>query len=124
MIYTLERNVHDGGALGALQGQEDGPSKEKDVEDGGVRGAVAKEQLRFGWPMLQIDILRQCIAIAEALPGKNISNTYKCIYNIKWSFLFPYLWETYAIVFVLLDRLRCCSLLYDCFIEKLVPVYL
>ncbi|KAG2221446.1 hypothetical protein INT45_005251 [Circinella minor] len=68
-VYGLgERNVHDGGALGALHGQEDGLNIQKDVEDGGVRGAVAKEQLRFGWPMLQIDILRQCIAIAEALP--------------------------------------------------------
>ncbi|KAI9255681.1 TRAPP II complex [Phascolomyces articulosus] len=66
-LASSQRNVHDGGALGALQGQDDEPNKQKDVEDG-VRGAVAKEQLRFGWPMLQIDILRQCIAIAEALP--------------------------------------------------------
>lgn len=61
--------MHDGGTLDALQGQEDG--SDKNVGDG-VRGAVAKEPLRFGWPKLQIDILRQCIAIAEALPG----NTY------------------------------------------------
>ncbi|KAI7885172.1 Trs120-domain-containing protein [Lichtheimia hyalospora FSU 10163] len=65
-VYGLgERNVHDGGTLDALQGQDDG--SDKNVGDG-VRGAVAKEPLHFGWPKLQIDILRQCIAIAEALP--------------------------------------------------------
>ncbi|KAG0167730.1 hypothetical protein DFQ30_005723 [Apophysomyces sp. BC1015] len=58
---SSERNVHDGGALEAGQG---GTSK----RESGVRGAVAKELVRFGWPALQIDILRQCIAIAEALP--------------------------------------------------------
>ncbi|KAF7727378.1 hypothetical protein EC973_007621 [Apophysomyces ossiformis] len=57
-----ERNVHDGGALEASHG---GSEKTKET---GVRGAVAKELVRFGWPALQIDILRQCIAIAEALP--------------------------------------------------------
>lgn len=28
-----------------------------------------KERLQLGWATLQIDILRQCIAISEALPG-------------------------------------------------------
>lgn len=66
----LERNVHDGGALEAMHGQEDG--EKEDAKGQGVRGAAAKEQLRFGWPELQIDILRQCISIAEALPGKRL----------------------------------------------------
>lgn len=63
--YT-EQNVHDGGALEVLQDRE-----KEHKEESGVRGAVAKERLRFGWPELQIDILRQCIAITEALPGKD-----------------------------------------------------
>ncbi|KAI7862240.1 TRAPP II complex [Spinellus fusiger] len=69
-----ERNVHDGGALEAMYSQED-PQTQKDASqenrtlgNKGVRGAVAKEHFRFGWPALQIHLLRQCIAIAEALP--------------------------------------------------------
>lgn len=55
-----------------MQGQDDKEAAAKsEGENGnnGVRGAVAKEPMHFGWPELQIDILRQCIAIAEALPG-------------------------------------------------------
>ncbi|KAI8373047.1 TRAPP II complex [Radiomyces spectabilis] len=58
-VYGIgERNVHDGGALASL-----------DSEDGHARlNAGNKEQLRFGWAALQIDILRQCIRVAESLP--------------------------------------------------------
>lgn len=52
-----------------MQGQADDDKQEKSQ---GVRGAAAKEQLRFGWPELQINILRQCISVAEALPGRKI----------------------------------------------------
>ncbi|KAI9313933.1 TRAPP II complex [Dichotomocladium elegans] len=64
-LASSQRNVHDGGTLDALQRQDQETQKST---DDGVRGAVAKEPFRFGWPTLQIDILRQCIAIAEALP--------------------------------------------------------
>ncbi|KAI9025957.1 TRAPP II complex [Phycomyces nitens] len=69
-VYGLgERNVHDGGALEAMHSQEEPETNANTVSNNkGVRGAVAKEHFRFGWPALQIDILRQCISIAEALP--------------------------------------------------------
>lgn len=105
LTRNIERNVHDGGTLDALQGQEDG--SDKNVGDG-VRGAVAKEPLRFGWPKLQIDILRQCIAIAEALPG----NTHDWYYSL----LVNRVLNT--------SRLWCCSLLYHCTVEESISVYL
>ncbi|KAI8877388.1 Trs120-domain-containing protein [Backusella circina FSU 941] len=65
-VYGIgERNVHDGGTLEVMQ--EDSMLLGEPKVNGGVRGAAAKETVRFGWPELQIDILKQCISVAEAL---------------------------------------------------------
>ncbi|RCI06824.1 hypothetical protein CU098_013039 [Rhizopus stolonifer] len=52
-------NVHDGGALKILQ----------DKVDEGYQNQQTKKvnTLGFGWPALQIDILRECIVISEAI---------------------------------------------------------
>lgn len=66
-IYGIgERNVHDGGALEAMRQQDQElfskqtPSRSK----GNIR---PKEEQRFGWPALQISVLKQCISVSDAL---------------------------------------------------------
>ncbi|KAI8098748.1 TRAPP II complex [Halteromyces radiatus] len=61
-VYGIgERNVLDGGALNAMQNQDQGTSAHQ-------ARSLYKQNARVGWATLQIDILRQCIAISEALP--------------------------------------------------------
>lgn len=62
-VYGIgERNVHDGGALEAMQ-----------REDQGIFTNIANKRnpqgakSTFGWPELQIDILKQCISVSDAL---------------------------------------------------------
>jgi hypothetical protein len=75
-VYGIgERNVHDGGALEAMQ--DDNIMLAEPKVNGGVRGAASKETVRFGWPELQIDILKQCISVAEALIGLSITIRYR-----------------------------------------------
>ncbi|CAO3613143.1 unnamed protein product [Cunninghamella blakesleeana] len=60
-VYGIgEHNVQDGGALSAMQPNGNDVSLHHDN--------YHKERLQLGWATLQIDILRQCIAISEALP--------------------------------------------------------
>ncbi|CAO3642865.1 unnamed protein product [Cunninghamella echinulata] len=60
-VYGIgEQNVQDGGALSAIQQNGNNISLR--------HGGGHKERLQLGWATLQIDILRQCIAISEALP--------------------------------------------------------
>ncbi|GAA5816543.1 hypothetical protein MFLAVUS_010073 [Mucor flavus] len=62
-VYGIgERNVHDGGALEAMQ-----------REDQGIFTNIANKRnpqgakSTFGWPELQIDVLKQCITVSDAL---------------------------------------------------------
>ncbi|KAG1052966.1 hypothetical protein G6F43_004920 [Rhizopus delemar] len=62
-VYGIgESNVHDGGALKILQDKFDETYQKQ-------QGNAAKKTntLGFGWPALQIDILRECIVISEAI---------------------------------------------------------
>ncbi|KAI8075820.1 TRAPP II complex [Gilbertella persicaria] len=57
---TIESNVHDGGALQMIQNRFDGQEKTKDI-------TKKNDTVGFGWAALQIDILRECIVISEAI---------------------------------------------------------
>ncbi|ORX53995.1 Trs120-domain-containing protein [Hesseltinella vesiculosa] len=60
-----EQHVQDGGALDAI----DTPARDRDSSPNQTQTHhQATEQRRMGWALLQIDVLRQCIAISEALP--------------------------------------------------------
>ncbi|CAO3597656.1 unnamed protein product [Absidia cylindrospora] len=61
-VYGIgEHNVLDGGALNAMH--------QHDHDASAIQtGSHFKENTNIGWATLQIDVLRQCIAIAEALP--------------------------------------------------------
>lgn len=62
-IYGIgERNVHDGGALQALQDHE--PTQHTSSKP---KVGTLHKDTRFGWPEIQIDILKQCISVSEAL---------------------------------------------------------
>lgn len=59
-IYGIgERNVHDGGALEAMRQEDPSPKHKKYIPQG--------DKSIFGWPELQIDILKQCIFVSDAL---------------------------------------------------------
>lgn len=65
-VYGIgERNVHDGGALEAM-GQEDQGLFSKHTPSNSKANIRPREN-RFGWAELQIDILKQCIAVSDAL---------------------------------------------------------
>ncbi|CAO3600653.1 unnamed protein product [Absidia cylindrospora] len=67
-VYGIgEHNVLDGGALNAIQQQQQQHDHDKRSQHS-HGGGYYKENTRLGWATLQIDILRQCIAISEALP--------------------------------------------------------
>ncbi|CAO3633171.1 unnamed protein product [Mucor hiemalis] len=67
-IYGIgERNVHDIGTLEDMR-QEDGAffsSNKKALKKGSTHHQ--KGGRRFGWPELQIDVLKQCISVSDAL---------------------------------------------------------
>ncbi|GAN03919.1 hypercellular protein [Mucor ambiguus] len=66
-IYGIgERNVHDGGALEAMR-QEDQELFSKHPPSRSKGNIRPKEEHRFGWPELQICILKQCISVSDAL---------------------------------------------------------
>lgn len=66
-IYGVgERNVHDGGALEAMR-QEDQDIFLKPTNKGVKKNIQQGAKSRFGWPELQIDILKQCISVSDAL---------------------------------------------------------
>ncbi|KAK4519974.1 uncharacterized protein ATC70_010218 [Mucor velutinosus] len=66
-IYGIgERNVHDGGALEAMR-QEDQELFSKQTPSRSKGNIRPKEEHRFGWPELQICILKQCISVSDAL---------------------------------------------------------
>ena len=65
-IYGIgERNVHDGGALKAMQ-QQDHDLFLKSSNSRNKKGTQQTKH-RFGWPQLQIDVLNQCISVSDAL---------------------------------------------------------
>ncbi|CAO0789225.1 unnamed protein product [Mucor circinelloides] len=65
-IYGIgERNVHDGGALEAMR-QEDQELFSKQAPSRS-KGNIRPKESRFGWPELQIRILKQCISVSDAL---------------------------------------------------------
>ncbi|CEP15600.1 hypothetical protein [Parasitella parasitica] len=65
-IYGIgERNVHDGGALEAMRQEEQELfSSQTPLRS---KGNIRPKENRFGWPDLQIVILKQCISVSEAL---------------------------------------------------------
>ncbi|KAG2204837.1 hypothetical protein INT47_004112 [Mucor saturninus] len=90
-IYGIgERNVHDGGALEAMR-QED--------QEMVLKKATQKKQIqqqltlplgdkRFGWPELQMDVLKQCISVSDAL----IDNGSRLYYTtVLLKNLYPYI---------------------------------
>ncbi|KAI8343814.1 TRAPP II complex [Blakeslea trispora] len=61
-VYGIgESNVHDGGALQMIQNRFDNQERSKDVS------GTKNDTVGFGWAALQIDILRECIVISEAI---------------------------------------------------------
>ncbi|KAI9475700.1 MAG: TRAPP II complex [Benjaminiella poitrasii] len=62
-VYGIgESNVQDGGALQIMQNKFD------DQQEKTITGQFGKStQVGFGWAELQIDILRECIVISEAI---------------------------------------------------------
>jgi hypothetical protein len=57
--------VHDGGALEAMR-QEDQELFSKQAPSRS-KGNIQPKENRFGWPELQINILKQCISVSDAL---------------------------------------------------------
>ncbi|KAI8063251.1 TRAPP II complex [Gongronella butleri] len=66
-VYGIgEKHVQDGGALDAMDAQARGQDHASATAS--QSSLQEMEQQRMGWALLQIDVLRQCIAISEALP--------------------------------------------------------
>lgn len=63
--FFLESNVHDGGTLQMMQSKFEGQQGKVKTDNVGKINNVG-----FGWAALQIDILRECIVISEAIQGK------------------------------------------------------
>lgn len=64
-VYGVgERNVQDGGALEAMQREDKGIFTNATTTK---RSSSQRTKSRFGWPELQIDILKQCISVSDAL---------------------------------------------------------
>lgn len=70
-IYGIgERNVHDGGALKAMQHQNEETHEgmiQQPLPKSNTIGTKHRVENRFGWPEIQIDILKQCMSVSEAL---------------------------------------------------------
>lgn len=67
-IYGIgERNVHDIGTLEDMRQEDEAffSSNKKAVKKGNTHHQ--KGGRRFGWPELQIDVLKQCISVSDAL---------------------------------------------------------
>lgn len=63
-IYGIgEKNVHDGGTLEAMRQEDQITSNVKRKNS----SSTQHQKNRFGWPALQIDILKQCISVSDAL---------------------------------------------------------
>jgi uncharacterized pyridoxamine 5'-phosphate oxidase family protein len=66
----LSKEAHDQGALETLKRIcEIYGIGERNVHDGGasMQDPTTQRDLRFGWPEIQMDILKQCISVSEAL---------------------------------------------------------
>lgn len=77
-----------------------------DMEHDTVKDGNEKtSKVGFGWAALQIDILRECIVVSEAIQGKK---------------------TFYFLSFIYFVFCRSCfyALLYHCVIEKLVSIYI
>jgi hypothetical protein len=64
MSLRLEQNVQDGGTLQMMQNRVDNVDKKSQSKKSGSFNKIG-----FGWAVLQIDILRECIVISEAIQG-------------------------------------------------------
>jgi hypothetical protein len=86
-IYGIgQRNVQDGGALEAMR-EEDQELFAKHKQQIHSKPACRSRQ-RFGWPLLQIDILKQCISVSDAL----IDNGSRLYYTtVLLKNLYPYI---------------------------------
>jgi hypothetical protein len=62
--YFIESNVQDGGTLQMMQNKFEGQQEKVKTDNVGKLSTVG-----FGWATLQIDILRECIVISEAIQG-------------------------------------------------------
>jgi hypothetical protein len=86
-IYGIgQRNVQDGGALEAMR-EEDQELFTKHKQQTQSR-PTRQMRTRFGWPQLQIDILKQCISVSDAV----IDNGSRLYYTtVLLKNLYPYI---------------------------------
>ena len=76
--------MHDGGALQMIRNRFDSQERSKDVS------GTKNDTVGFGWAALQIDILRECIVISEAIQGtKNTSFLLNVIPNTTLQIMLP-----------------------------------